>query len=55
LEGKKRRASIHCDLVPWCGEISAIKEKRELVGLILQIKELTYMHVDWPKKAWKWP
>ncbi|GJR62149.1 hypothetical protein Tco_0115695 [Tanacetum coccineum] len=46
---------LHCDLVPWCGEISAIKEKRELVGLILQIKELTYMHVDWPKKAWKWP
>ena len=25
--------SIHCDLVPWCGEISATKEKRELVGL----------------------
>ncbi|GKD37987.1 reverse transcriptase domain-containing protein, partial [Tanacetum coccineum] len=46
---------LHCDLVPWCGEISAIKEKRKLVGLILQIKELTYMHVDWPKKAWKWP
>lgn len=27
LIGRKRRASIHCDLVPWCGEISAIKQR----------------------------
>lgn len=27
LIGRKRRASIHCDSVPWCGEISAIKQR----------------------------
>lgn len=27
LIGRKRRASIHCDSLPWCGEISAIKQR----------------------------
>ena len=27
LIGRKRRVSIHCDSVPWCGKISAIKQR----------------------------
>nr|GEX02180.1 hypothetical protein [Tanacetum cinerariifolium] len=45
-EELKYAVGLGYKVVHWCGETSAIKEKRELVGLILQIKELTYMHVD---------
>nr|GEX84643.1 hypothetical protein [Tanacetum cinerariifolium] len=45
-EELKYAVGLGYKVVLWCGEISAIKEKRELVGLILQIKALTYMHVD---------